>query len=262
MALVRLDIPSLMLYGGSIAPGRWHGRDVTILDVFEAVGAHAAGEISDEELRELEDVASPGAGACGGQFTANTMACAFEALGISPGGSAMVPAEDDEKVHRRRADRRAGDAGAGRGPAARAGSSPGSRSRTRSPASAPRAARPTASSTCSPSPARPGSSSTSTTSSAISRRTPLLADLKPGGRFVATDLYRAGGVPLILNRLAEAGILHTDALTVTGETIGEVAAGRHRGARPGGRATALRSRSRARAAWRSCAATSPPRARW
>ena len=97
MALARLDIPSVMLYGGSIAPGHWHGHDVTILDVFEAIGAHAAGEMSDEDLRELEDVASPGAGACGGQFTANTMACAFEAMGISPGGSAMVPAEDDEK---------------------------------------------------------------------------------------------------------------------------------------------------------------------
>src|SRR6185436_6089490 len=97
MALTRLDVPSLMLYGGSIAPGRWHDRDVTILDFFEAIGAHAAGDMSDEELRELEDVASPGAGACGGQFTANTMACAFEALGISPGGSAMVPTEDEEK---------------------------------------------------------------------------------------------------------------------------------------------------------------------
>ena len=110
MALARLDIPSVMLYGGSIAPGHWHGHDVTILDVFEAIGAHNAGEMSDEELHELEDVASPGAGACGGQFTANTMACAFEALGISAGGSAMVPAEDDEKGDRRREDRRAGDA--------------------------------------------------------------------------------------------------------------------------------------------------------
>ena len=91
MALARLDIPSVMLYGGSIAPGHWHGRDVTILDIFEAIGAHAAGDMSDEELNELEDVASPGAGACGGQFTANTMACAFEALGICAGGSAMVP---------------------------------------------------------------------------------------------------------------------------------------------------------------------------
>src|ERR671922_1398546 len=97
MALARLDIPGLMLYGGSIAPGRWRGKDVTIVDVFEAIGAHAAGEMSEEELHELEDVASPGAGACGGQFTANTMACAFEALGISPGGSSMVPAEDATK---------------------------------------------------------------------------------------------------------------------------------------------------------------------
>ena len=98
MALARLDIPGLLLYGGSVAPGRWHDRDVTILDVFEAVGAHSAGKMTDEELRSLEDVASPGAGACGGQFTANTMACAFEALGISPGGSAMVPAEEDSKT--------------------------------------------------------------------------------------------------------------------------------------------------------------------
>src|SRR5829696_2547412 len=98
MALARLDVPSLMLYGGSIAPGRWRGRAVPLLDVFEAIGAPAAGEMSDEDLRELEDVASPGAGACGAQFTANTMACAFEAMGISPGGSAMVPAEEDSKT--------------------------------------------------------------------------------------------------------------------------------------------------------------------
>ena len=121
MAMARLDVPSVLLYGGSIAPGHWHGRDVTILDVFEAIGAHAAGDMSDEELNELEGVASPGAGACGGQFTANTMACAFEALGISPGGSAMVPAEDDEKGDRRREDRRAGDAGPRRRPAAEPG---------------------------------------------------------------------------------------------------------------------------------------------
>ena len=190
MALARLDVPAVMLYGGSIAPGRWRGRDVTILDVFEAIGAHAAGDMTDEELRELEDVASPGAGACGGQFTANTMACAFEALGISPGGSAMVPAEDDDKADGRRADRRAGDAGARRGPAPEQGDHPRRRSRTRSPASAPRAARPTASCTCSRSPARPGSSSTIDDFERISRATPLLADLKPGGRFVATDLYR------------------------------------------------------------------------
>src|ERR687897_1052556 len=98
MALARLsDVPSLMLYGGSIAPGHWRGKDVTIQDVFEGIGAHAAGDLSDDELLDLENHASPGAGACGGQFTANTMACAFEALGISPGGSSMVPAEDGKK---------------------------------------------------------------------------------------------------------------------------------------------------------------------
>ena len=96
MALARLDVPAVMLYGGSIAPGRWRGRDVTIQDVFEAIGAHAAGDLSDADLQELEGCASPGAGACGGQFTANTMACAFEAMGISPMGSSMVPAMDGQ----------------------------------------------------------------------------------------------------------------------------------------------------------------------
>src|SRR5215203_4993092 len=97
MAMARLDVPAVMLYGGSIAPGRWRGKDVTIQDVFEGVGAHAAGNFSDEELADLEDHASPGAGACGGQYTANTMAMAFEVLGVSPAGSAMVPAEDGRK---------------------------------------------------------------------------------------------------------------------------------------------------------------------
>ena len=97
MALARLDVPGLMLYGGSIAPGRWRGKDVTIQDVFEAIGAHAAGDLTDDELTDLENHACPGAGACGGQFTANTMAMAFEMLGISPMGSSMVPAEDGKK---------------------------------------------------------------------------------------------------------------------------------------------------------------------
>src|SRR6476659_9590045 len=97
MALARLDVPSVLLYGGSIAPGRWHGRDVTILDIFEAIGAHAAGDLSDEDLNELEGAASPGAGACGGQYTANTMSTAFEMLGISAMGTSMVPAEDGKK---------------------------------------------------------------------------------------------------------------------------------------------------------------------
>jgi dihydroxy-acid dehydratase len=222
MALARLDVPSVVLYGGSIAPGHWHGRDVTILDVFEAMGAHNAGDMSDEELNELEGVASPGAGACGGQFTANTMACAFEALGISAGGSAMVPAEDGEKGT----------------VAERIGElvikilvddvRP-SRVITRDSLENAIAC------VC----ASGGSTNavlhliaiakeleielTMDDFERISRATPLFADLKPGGRFVATDLYAAGGVPVILKRLAEAGSLHTDAITVSGKTIGEVA---------------------------------------
>jgi dihydroxy-acid dehydratase len=222
MALARLDIPSLMLYGGSIAPGHWHGRDVTILDVFEAIGTHAAGDMSDEELHELEGVASPGAGACGGQFTANTMACAFEALGISPGGSAMVPAEDDEKatvaekigelVMKVLADDLRPSQVITRESLENAiacvCASGGSTNGVLHLLAVAREA---------------GIELNIDDFERISRNTPLLADLKPGGRFVATDLYRAGGVPLILKRLAEAGTLHTDALTVTGRTIGEEA---------------------------------------
>jgi dihydroxy-acid dehydratase len=223
MALSRLDIPSLMLYGGSIVPGRWRGRDVTILDVFEAIGAHAAGDMSDEELHELEGVASPGAGACGGQFTANTMACAFEALGISPGGSAMVPAEDDEKGT---VAEKIGEL------ALRVLSEDLRPSRVITRESLENAI----ACAC----ASGGSTNVVLHLLAvakeagieldiddferISRKTPLLADLKPGGRFVATDLYAAGGVPLLLNRLAEAGILHGEEITVSGRTIGEEAA--------------------------------------
>jgi dihydroxy-acid dehydratase len=222
MALARLDIPGVMLYGGSIAPGRWHDRDVTIVDLFEAIGAHAAGDLSDEELKSLEDVASPGYGACGGQFTANTMACAFEALGISPGGSAMVPAEDDDKatvaerigelVMRVLADdlrpSRVITRESLENAIACVCASGGSTNGVLHLLAVAREA---------------GIELEIDDFERISRQTPLLADLKPGGRFVATDLYRAGGVPLILNRLAEAGLLNTDALTVTGRTIGEEA---------------------------------------
>jgi dihydroxy-acid dehydratase len=224
MALIRLDVPAAMLYGGSIAPGRWRGRDVTILDVFEAIGAHAAGEMSEEELHELEDVASPGPGACGGQFTANTMACAFEAMGISPGGSSMVPAEDSTKdevaeqigeltmrlltedLRPSRIVTRESLENA----IACACASGGSTNVVLHLLAVAREA---------------GIELDIDDFEKISRRTPLLADLKPGGRFVATDLYAAGGVPLILQRLDEAGLLHRDALTVTGQTIGEIADG-------------------------------------
>jgi dihydroxy-acid dehydratase len=222
MAMARLDVPSVLLYGGSIAPGRWHDRDVTILDVFEAMGAHAAGDMSDEELHELEGVASPGPGACGGQFTANTMACAFEALGISPGGSAMVPAEDDDKgtVAEKIGELVMNVLAEDLRP---------SRVITRDSLENAIAC------AC----ASGGSTNvvlhllalaheleielTMDDFERISRATPLFADLKPGGRFVATDLYAAGGVPVILKRLAESGNLNEDAVTVTGKTIGEVA---------------------------------------
>lgn len=223
MALARLDIPSLMLYGGSIAPGRWHDKDVTIVDVFEAIGAHAAGKMSDEDLRSLEDVASPGAGACGGQFTANTMACAIEALGISPGGSAMVPAEDEEKntvseqIGKLIMQVLAQDLRPSKvitrdsleNAIACVSASGGSTNGVLHLLAIAREA---------------GIELEIDDFERISKATPLLADLKPGGRFVATDLYRAGGVPLLLNRLAEAGILHQDAITVSGRTVGEEAA--------------------------------------
>ncbi len=222
MALARLDVPSVLLYGGSIAPGHWHGRDVTILDIFEAIGAHNAGDMSDEELNELEGVASPGAGACGGQFTANTMACAFEALGISAGGSAMVPAEDDDKgsvaekigelvinvlaedIRPSKVITRDSLENAIACVCASGGSTNGVLHLIALAHEL-------------------GIPLDLDDFERISRNTPLYADLKPGGRFVATDLYAAGGVPVILKRLADAGILHGDAVTVTGRTIGEEA---------------------------------------
>jgi dihydroxy-acid dehydratase len=223
MAMARLDIPSVMLYGGSIAPGRWRGKDVTIQDVFEAVGTHAAGDLSDEDLRELEGCASPGPGACGGQFTANTMACAFEVMGVSPMGSAMVPAVDGDKdgvaeevgrlVMRLLAD----DLRPSRiitpesleNAIAAVCLSGGSTNAVLHLLAVAREA---------------GLELSIDDFDRVSERTPLLADLKPSGRFVATDLYRAGGVGLLAKRLAEAGVLRSDALTVTGRTIGDEAA--------------------------------------
>ena len=223
MGLARLDVPSVLLYGGSIAPGHWHGRDVTILDIFEAIGAHNAGEMTDEELNELEGVASPGAGACGGQFTANTMACAFEALGISAGGSAMVPAEDDDKqtvaekigelvlnvlvddLRPSKIITRESLENAIACVCASGGSTNGVLHLIALAHEL-------------------GIDLTIDDFERISKATPLYADLKPGGRFIATDLYAAGGVPVIIRRLAEKGVLHEEQITVTGQTIGEVAA--------------------------------------
>ena len=223
MALARLDIPGLMLYGGSIRPGHYRGQDVTIQQVFEAVGQYAAGKITEEELHELEEAASPGAGACGGQFTANTMAMAFEALGISPAGTAMVPAVDGRKLE---VARECGELvmdvlAAGRRPSevmtkpalenaiAAVATSGGSTNGVLHLLAVAREL---------------GVDLDIGEFDAISERTPLLCDLQPGGQYVATDLYEAGGVPLVLKRLLDAGILHGQALTVTGRTIGEHAA--------------------------------------
>ncbi len=223
MALARLNIPGLMLYGGSIRPGCYKGEDVTIQQVFEAVGAYAAGKITEAELHELEEVASPGAGACGGQFTANTMAMAFEVLGISPAGSSMVPAEDGRKLAV------AVECGELVMDVLRRGLLP-SEVITKPALENAIAA---------------GATSGGSTNivlhllavaremgvplsidefDRISQDTPLLCDLQPGGHYVATDLYAAGGVPLVVRRLQEAGVLREEAITVTGRTIAEHAA--------------------------------------
>jgi dihydroxy-acid dehydratase len=223
MALARLNIPGLMLYGGSIRPGHYRGVEVTIQQVFEAVGEYAAGKISEQELHDLEEVASPGAGACGGQFTANTMAMAFEALGISPSGSAMVPAEDGSKLE---VAVRCGELvmdvlARGQRPSdvitkhslqnaiAAVATSGGSTNGVLHLLAVAR---------------EMGVPLQIDEFDAISERTPLLCDLQPGGQYVATELYEAGGVPLVLSRLNEAGLLNADAETVTGRTIGEHAA--------------------------------------
>jgi dihydroxy-acid dehydratase len=220
MALARLDVPGVLLYGGSILPGHYKGHDVTIADVFEAVGAVAAGTMTEDELHELEQAASPGVGACGGQFTANTMAIAFEMLGLSPMGSAMVPAAYEDK------NRVATEAGAlimdvlarGQRPRdiiTRAGlenaiasvaTSGGSTNGVLHLLALAREA---------------GVGLDIDDFDRIASATPLTCDLKPGGRYVAKDLYDAGGVAIIAKRLQEAGILNDDAATVTGRTIGE-----------------------------------------
>lgn len=220
MALARLDRPSLMLYGGSIMPGRHDGKDVTIQDVFEGVGAAAAGRISDEELHALECAACPGAGACGGQFTANTMATAFEVMGISPLGSGSVPALAPGKAEVARAcGRTVLDL-------VRADLRPSRIITRQALENATRAVV-----------ASGGSTNAVLHLLAVAREmgvpfgiddierlsttTPLLADLKPGGRFVATDLHRAGGVGLIARRLLDGGLLHGEARTVTGRSLAE-----------------------------------------
>ncbi len=222
MALARLNIPGLVLYGGSIAPGKFEGHSVTIQDVFEAVGAHARGKMTDEQLRELECVACPGAGACGGQFTANTMALVCEFLGIAPMGLSSIPATNEAK--------------------AQAGAIAGKLTlellkRNLTPA---KIITKTAIENAIAGVAATGGSTNAVLHllaiaretgislsiddfDRISSQTPILADLKPGGRFVATDLYAAGGTSLIAKRMLEAGLLRGECITVTGRTLGEEA---------------------------------------
>ena len=223
MGLTRLDIPCVLLYGGSIAPGRYKGRDVTVLDVFEAIGAHAAGKITDVELNEIEGCACPGPGACGGQFTANTMATVMEIIGFSPLGTASAGATDPrkEKIAYRcgelvmetlRRDIRPSaflTRDAFENAIAAATGTGGSTNSVLHLLAMAREA---------------GVPLTIDDFDAISRRTPIIASLKPGGEFVALDVDKAGGIGLIAKRLVEGGVAKGNTLTVTGRTLAEEAA--------------------------------------
>jgi dihydroxy-acid dehydratase len=220
MAMLRLNIPSVFMYGGSILPGRFHGRDVTVQDVFEAVGAHSNGKMSDADLHELECVACPSAGSCGGQFTANTMACVSEALGLALPGSAGAPAPYESRdayaeasgqavmellrkgirprdIVTRKALENAAMIVAASGGSTNAG--------LHLPAIAHEA----------------GIDFDLDDVCEIFRRTPYIADLKPAGRYVAKDLFEVGGVPVLMKALLDGGYLHGDCLTVTGKTMAQ-----------------------------------------
>jgi dihydroxy-acid dehydratase len=222
MALARLNLPGVMLYGGSIMYGEYKGRRLTVQDVFEAVGAFNAGRISRDELREVESRACPGAGACGGQFTANTMATAFEMIGISPMGYNDVPAEDPRK------EEVAFETGRLVMDLLRKGVTPRQIMTRKALLNGIAGAMATGGSTnvvlhllaC----AREAGVRLSIDDfDRVSRKTPVLADLKPAGRFTAPEMYRAGGMAVIAKRLLDAGLLHAGERTVTGRTIGDAA---------------------------------------
>jgi len=222
MALSRLDVPSLILYGGSIMPGRYEGQDITIQEVFEAVGAHAAGRIDDSALKEIERSACPGAGACGGQFTANTMATAVEVLGIAPMGSGSVPAMHPDK------GQVAYKAGQQVMELLRRDIRPSHIINRNSIENAIATIAATGGSTNGvlhflAIAAETGIELDIDDFDTISERTPLIGDLRPGGQYVALDWDAAGGTPLLAERLLEAGLLHGDVMTVTGKTIAEEA---------------------------------------
>jgi dihydroxy-acid dehydratase len=223
MALARLNIPGLILYGGSIAPGQFEGHSVTIQDVFEAVGMHARGGMSDARLNSLETAACPGAGACGGQFTANTMALVCEFLGVAPMGLSSVPATNTAKAA---AGQRAGEMVLD---LLRRDVTPSKIITKAAIENAIAGVAATGGSTNAVlhllAIANEAKLSLSIDDfDRISSRVPILADLKPGGRFVATDLYAAGGTALVAKRLLEAGLLRGDCITVTGRTLAEEAA--------------------------------------
>ncbi len=223
MALLRLNVPGVVMYGGSIMPGRHKGQDITLQDVYEAIGANAAGKISDDELLELENEACPGAGACGGQFTANTMATVMEIIGLSPFGSASVPQVDPRKdnvahrcgevaVEAVRENRRPRDivtrAAFENAIASIAATGGSTNSVLHLLAMAREAEVPLAIDDF----------------QTVSNRTPLLVDLKPAGKYVAVDVDKAGGIPVIAKRLLDGGYIDGSALTVTGRTVAEEAA--------------------------------------
>ena len=223
MAVARLNVPGLVLYGGSIAPGRFQNHDVTIQDVYEGIGAHAAGKMTDAELKDLEDHACPGVGACGGQYTANTMATAIEFLGIAPMGSGSVPAVDPGKAE---VGRQAGQLVMD---LVRKNLTPRQILTRKAIDNAIAAVLTTGGSTNAVlhliAIARElGIALEMDDFDALSRRVPTLADLKPSGRFVATDLHHAGGIRLVARRLLDAGLLNAGEQTVTGKSIGEEAA--------------------------------------
>ncbi len=223
MALARVNIPSLMLYGGSIAPGRYRDRDVTVQDVFEAIGAYTAGKITREDLQEIENVACPGPGACGGQFTANTMALFAEILGICPMGLADVPAMDAEKddvsfragqlimqmIEQDLTPRKVITRASLENAVASAAASGGSTNVVLHSLAIAREA---------------GIPFTIDDIEAISKRTPLICDLVPTGRFFAIDMYKAGGIRLLAQRLVDGGYADGSCLTVTGKTLAQEAA--------------------------------------
>jgi len=230
MALARLDLPGLVLYSGSIAPGRYRGKDVTIQDVFEVVGAHAAGTATDNEVHALESVACPGIGACGGHYTANTMATALDFLGISAPGLNEIPASHPGKPQ---AAVLAGELAM---KLVENDTRPSSVLTREAFENAIAAVATTGGSTNAvlhllAIAAEAGIELSIDDFDTISARTPIVADIKPGGRYVATDLFKAGGVALVARELVEAGLAHADARTVDGRSLGEVAAAVHE--RPG-----------------------------